>query len=161
MAYSIRVLPACHNVAQLTTQAFACEYGVAFIVITCPLGFHTQQALHETHPVCHTSSTLHVPASHLVYALCPCVPQDYYDGGCRTQLVRMVADAVSGTVTSCTRVVQRTLEFPAINWGGSSGRPYSYAYFAADAVDHPRAWAPAQVHALRTRACAFQWALAG
>jgi len=68
----------------------------------------------------------------------------YYQGGCRTQLVRMTADMVTRRLASCERVVQRTLEFPAINNWGASGRPYQYAYCAADAVDDPKAWAPAQ-----------------
>lgn len=72
-------------------------------------------------------------------------PQYYTNGGCRSHLYRLVLDLPSRTISSCTRLLRRTVEFPAINNSSSTGRPYRTAYFAADAVDHDRAWGPAQV----------------
>jgi carotenoid cleavage dioxygenase-like enzyme len=72
-------------------------------------------------------------------------PQYYADGGCRSHLYRLIVDLASRSISSCTRLLRRTVEFPAINNSSSTGRPYRSAYFAADAVDDNRAWGPAQV----------------
>ncbi len=71
--------------------------------------------------------------------------QDYYDGGCRSQLYRLVAHLPTSRVRSCRRMVRRTLEFPTYAMARATGKPYRFAYFSADAVDHDVAWAPAQV----------------
>ncbi|KAL6748750.1 carotenoid oxygenase [Haematococcus lacustris] len=57
----------------------------------------------------------------------------------------MVLDLPQRRLHSCQRLLRRTLEFPAINQGQATAQPYRHAYFAADAVDHGRAWGPAQV----------------
>jgi hypothetical protein len=72
-------------------------------------------------------------------------PEYYTNGGCRSHLYRLVVDLPSRTISSCTQLLRRTVEFPALNTCSSTGRPYRHAYFAGDAVDHPKAWGPAQV----------------
>ncbi|KAJ9506085.1 hypothetical protein QJQ45_016616 [Haematococcus lacustris] len=73
------------------------------------------------------------------------VTKAHYQDGCRTHLYRMVLDLPQRRLHSCQRLLRRTLEFPAINQGQATAQPYRHAYFAADAVDHGRAWGPAQV----------------
>jgi carotenoid cleavage dioxygenase-like enzyme len=85
-------------------------------------------------------------------------PQYYADGGCRSHLYRLVVDLASRSISSCTRLLRRTVEFPAINNSSSTGRPYRTAYFAADAVDDNRAWGPAQVGG--PCGCVYVWAAA-
>lgn len=71
------------------------------------------------------------------------VSQDYFRGGCRSHLYRLVVDVTSETTRVCERMLRRTVEFPQVN-PAINGRPYRYAYFAADAVDDDVDWAPAQ-----------------
>ncbi|PNH10394.1 Apocarotenoid-15,15'-oxygenase [Tetrabaena socialis] len=67
---------------------------------------------------------------------------DGFEGGGRTQLVRMTADLRSGRVAK-RQLLRRTVEFPAIDARVTS-RPHGVAWFIADAVDHAVLWAPAQ-----------------
>jgi hypothetical protein len=70
--------------------------------------------------------------------------QDYFSSGCRSHLQRLLIDVPSARSVSCTRLLRRTLEFPAVN-SAFTGGAYRHAYLASDAVDHEVAWAPAQV----------------
>ncbi len=74
-----------------------------------------------------------------------CSRQAYYQGGCRSQLYRLVADLATDTLESCEQQLQRTVEFPTYAWQSATGKPYRHAYLGADAVDHPVSWGPAQV----------------
>eukprot|EP00775_Hariotina_reticulata_P008099 gene8099-8292_t len=65
---------------------------------------------------------------------------DYYKGGARTHLVRLVCDLQQGT-TRLHRLARRTMEFPSVNWM-LHGQPHRHLYTGGDGVDDEVHWAP-------------------
>ena len=68
----------------------------------------------------------------------------------RSELVRYTLDLsatsdelAAGGGVSCSRLVQRPLEFPCIA-PSVVGQPHSHSYACGSAVDHPTVWGPAQ-----------------
>ncbi len=80
--------------------------------------------------------------------MCVCVcrthVQDYYRGGCRSQLYRLVLDLTTNSLVSCDRLLRRTVEFPTPPPAMATGKPYKYAYMTSDAVDDEQYWGPGQ-----------------
>jgi all-trans-8'-apo-beta-carotenal 15,15'-oxygenase len=87
---------------------------------------------------------------------------EYYSGGARSQLRRLVfqlppaASLPSGTnnttssssvspgrLLSDQQVVTRCVEFPSVAWD-MHAKPHTYIYCCGDMVDHPQYWGPAQ-----------------
>eukprot|EP00879_Flechtneria_rotunda_P000885 GHRR01001012.1.p1 GENE.GHRR01001012.1~~GHRR01001012.1.p1 ORF type:complete len:699 (+),score=220.59 GHRR01001012.1:1081-3177(+) len=69
---------------------------------------------------------------------------DYYRGGARTHLTRLVCDLQSGTVMT-HKLARRTLEFPSVNWA-HHGQPHTHMYAGGDVVDDDVYWAPLQAY---------------
>ncbi|KXZ52551.1 hypothetical protein GPECTOR_9g595 [Gonium pectorale] len=67
---------------------------------------------------------------------------EYYNGGSRSHMVRLVCDPAAGTVAS-HRLLRRTVEFPVAD-PRVVGRPHSLAWAGCDMVDHPLHWGPNQ-----------------
>lgn len=80
------------------------------------------------------------------------VGPDYYEGGSRTHLVRLVVDTLrpaaaaaaaaagQGKVTA-HRLLRRTAEFPQVD-PACTGRPHSAVFLGADAMDDDVSWLP-------------------
>jgi all-trans-8'-apo-beta-carotenal 15,15'-oxygenase len=89
---------------------------------------------------------------------------EYYSGGARSQLRRLVfqlppaaslqsassssssssgAPVPSGRLLSDQQVVTRCVEFPSVSWD-MHAKPHTYIYCCGDMVDHPHYWGPAQ-----------------
>ncbi|EFJ44398.1 hypothetical protein VOLCADRAFT_95405 [Volvox carteri f. nagariensis] len=67
---------------------------------------------------------------------------EYYRGGSRSHLVRLVCDPMAGTVTT-HRLMRRTAEFPVTD-PRVTGRPHRVIWTGCDAVDDPLLWGPIQ-----------------
>ncbi|KAG2441768.1 hypothetical protein HXX76_003381 [Chlamydomonas incerta] len=67
---------------------------------------------------------------------------DYYTGGSRSHLVRLVVDPAAGSVTP-HRLLRRTVEFASPD-PRATGRPYGAVFGGCDMVDHPLHWGPIQ-----------------
>lgn len=68
---------------------------------------------------------------------------NYYNGGQRSELTRVVIDTAAGSV-SRARLSTRCCEFSTLN-PAVNGRPYRHAYVPASAVDDLVRWGPNQV----------------
>ncbi|GLC46483.1 hypothetical protein PLESTB_000331500 [Pleodorina starrii] len=68
----------------------------------------------------------------------------YYNGGCRSHVVRLVCDpaSASGSVSS-HRLMRRTAEFPVTD-PRVTGRPHRLIWTGCDMLDHPQLWGPNQ-----------------
>lgn len=69
---------------------------------------------------------------------------DYYQGGNRSHLERLVFDLSSDTCVGRHQLMTRTMEFPSPNWD-YSGKPHTHVYCSGDVVDDPKYWGPSQV----------------
>ncbi|KAG1669318.1 hypothetical protein FOA52_014880 [Chlamydomonas sp. UWO 241] len=68
----------------------------------------------------------------------------YYEGGMRTDLVRLVVDPASGSVTRASRIIDaQTVEFPSVA-PSVTGRPHTHMYMVGDKVQHEVFWGPLQ-----------------
>eukprot|EP00198_Chlamydomonas_reinhardtii_P008505 XP_001697842.1 predicted protein [Chlamydomonas reinhardtii] len=67
---------------------------------------------------------------------------DYYTGGSRSHLVRLVVDPAGGRVTP-HRLLRRTVEFASPD-PRATARPHSAVFGGCDMVDHPLHWGPIQ-----------------
>ncbi|KAI8470373.1 MAG: carotenoid oxygenase [Monoraphidium minutum] len=73
------------------------------------------------------------------YTLSP----EYYRGGARSQLRRMVFDLTTNSLVSDGRLLRRCAEFPSVS-PAAHGAPHRHVYACADIVDDDVHWGPAQ-----------------
>lgn len=83
------------------------------------------------------------------------ITPDYYKGGNRAQLRRLVFDldpaqpfsssssSSTGRLVGDYKLARRCMEFPSVNWD-VHGLPHRHIYCSADTVDHELHWGPTQ-----------------